>query len=278
MNPEDWKKAWQMIEEKWDRDDPCTDGALQPFNIDAKLNGAYIAIGLLYGRGDFARTLEITTRCGQDSDCNPSSAAGILGVILGYSRIPDEWKSGIPKIAGEKFQFTSYSYEDIVRSTLARAGKAIEGAGGRVTGDEAVIPLQAPVAPALEGWTMGIPEAILGTDDPAWTWKGPWSPEKGGKAAVGQGAEAILRFTGTAVAIVGPLGQDGGKAAVFLDGKEAGEMNAYIEERTFDNDLFHAYDLKPGIHELRIVMKGDADPRSKGKKIIVQKAIAYRSG
>ena len=96
QDPGDWKRAWQRIAEKWDRDDSCPDGALRPFNIDARINGAYVALGLLYGRGDFARTLEIATRAGQDSDCNPSTAGGILGVMLGYSGIPDAWKSGIP--------------------------------------------------------------------------------------------------------------------------------------------------------------------------------------
>jgi hypothetical protein len=31
--------------------DVCTDAALEPFNIDAKLNGGYVALGLLYGEG-----------------------------------------------------------------------------------------------------------------------------------------------------------------------------------------------------------------------------------
>ena len=98
-HPADWRATWRMIEEKWDKDDPCPDGALRPFNINARLNGAYIALGLLYGNGDFAQTLEITTRAGQDSDCNPSSSAGILGVMLGYQKIPETWKAGLPAIA-----------------------------------------------------------------------------------------------------------------------------------------------------------------------------------
>jgi len=47
QNPNDWKKTWQLLEDKWDKNDPCPEGALRPFNIDAKLNGAYIALGLL---------------------------------------------------------------------------------------------------------------------------------------------------------------------------------------------------------------------------------------
>ncbi|MCX6636284.1 MAG: ADP-ribosylglycohydrolase family protein, partial [Acidobacteria bacterium] len=76
--PNDWKKVWRQLEQKWNKREPCPEGALKPFNIDAKLNGAYIALGLLYGKKDFGQTLEISTRAGQDSDCNPSSAGGIL--------------------------------------------------------------------------------------------------------------------------------------------------------------------------------------------------------
>jgi len=64
QNPKDWKKVWQMIEDKWDKDDPCPEGALKPFNIDAKINGAYIVLGLLYGGRDFGKTIEIATRGG----------------------------------------------------------------------------------------------------------------------------------------------------------------------------------------------------------------------
>jgi hypothetical protein len=41
--------------------------------------------------------MEITTRCGQDADCNPSSAGGILGTVLGYDKIPAYWKMGFER-------------------------------------------------------------------------------------------------------------------------------------------------------------------------------------
>jgi hypothetical protein len=58
-NPRDWKQNWQQIEEKWDKEDPCPDGALDPFNIDAKINGGYIVLALLYGDRDFSKTLRL---------------------------------------------------------------------------------------------------------------------------------------------------------------------------------------------------------------------------
>ena len=86
--PSDWQAAWKELEDKWGNVDICGAGA--PFNIDAKLNGAYIVMGLLYGEGDPLKTLEISTRCGQDSDCNPSNAMAVLGVIKGFSGLPLE--------------------------------------------------------------------------------------------------------------------------------------------------------------------------------------------
>ena len=134
QNPGDWRKVWGLIEGKWNKRDPCPDGALMPFNIDARLNGAYIALGLLYGDGDFSKTIEVSTRAGQDSDCNPSNAAGVLGVMLGYKKIPDSWKSGIPAIADRKFSFTNFSFRSIVESTVKRAIALAEQNGGRLDG------------------------------------------------------------------------------------------------------------------------------------------------
>ena len=51
--PDDWKKAWQAIEDsQWAIDLHCPDGIAYPFNIDATVNSAYILLGLLYGEGD----------------------------------------------------------------------------------------------------------------------------------------------------------------------------------------------------------------------------------
>ena len=281
--PEDWKKTWHLIEDKWNRDDTCIDGALRPFNIDARLNGAYVVLGLLYGKGDFAKTLEISTRSGQDSDCNPSSAVGILGVILGYSGIPDEWKSGIEKISERKFDYTNYSFRDITKSTVERALKVIINTGGKITDDEVFVPYQMPKTPKLEQWDMGIPHKLIEVKEVQWLWKGAWSEETdpdtntlSGMVANGAGSEATLKFNGVAVALVGPLSQSGGKGYVYLDGKMAGEIDAYIALRTYDRDLWHVSGLKPGQHTIRIVTSDDAHKFSKGRKILIMGAIEYQ--
>jgi hypothetical protein len=283
-DPADWRRAWRLLQEKWDRGDPCPEGALAPFNIDARLNGAYVVLGLLYGGGDFARTLEVATRAGQDSDCNPSSAGGVLGVMLGYSRIPDAWRAGIPALAGEKFEFTGYSLDGIVASTVARAEKVVLAAGGRATPEGLLIPAQAPQAPPLEQWDPGVPVARVEADEAAWSWKGGWTsapaapagqPPSRAKRAGGAGDEAVLEFEGTGVALVGAMAQDGGRADVWLDGAKAGEIEAWLPERTYDDDYWHATGLAPGRHTVRIVVRADRDPRSAGRRIEVRCAVVY---
>jgi hypothetical protein len=281
--PADWRKTWRLVEEKWNRHDICPDGALVPFNIDARVNGAYVVLGLLYGDGDFAKTLEISTRAGQDSDCNPSSAAGILGVMLGYGRIPERWKAGIPSLADTKFEFTSYSFNEIVASTLRRAEKIIVDAGGTVGPEEVVIPVQSPKAPPLEQWDPGVPVARVEPDQPAWSWKGGWKAETlknewsswKVRQAGGAGDEATLAFEGTGVAIVGTMGQEGGRADVYLDGAKAGEIDAWIPERTNDNDYWHVTGLANGPHTVRLVVRSEADARSNGRAIRLERAIVY---
>jgi ADP-ribosylglycohydrolase len=280
--PDDWKKTWQLVTDTWDKDDPCPDGALRPFNIDARLNGAFVALGLLYGAGDVAKTLDVATRAGQDSDCNPSSALGVLGVILGYERIPEAWKAGIPAIAATRFSYTSFTFESIVASTLARALKVIEGSGGTLTASEVFVPLQTPKAPPLEQWTPDPPSKRVEPADPAWTWGADWGERtvqnresERPRAATLTGAEAVLRFKGTGVALVGTMTQSGGRADVILDGTKAGEIDAWIPPNTHDNDLWHATGLPRGDHQLRVVLRADKDARSTGTEIVLERAVVY---
>lgn len=276
-HPDDWKKTWKLINDKWDKDDADADGSLRPFNINARLNGAFVVLGLLYGNGDFDKTIEISTRAGQDSDCNPSSAAGILGVIKGYDAIPDKWKSGIAAIADKKFDYTNYSFNSITDSTVKRALMVIKSVGGKVTDSEVVIPIQKPKPAKLEQWSPGIPDKLINFDDPAWQWKGAWTDEKNGKTTNGAGAETSFKFNGVGCMIVGELTQQGGRADVYVDGKKAAMLDAYIPERTHDNALWHIYGLKNGEHTIKIVMRDDADARSKGKKVLIERAVIYRS-
>ena len=115
----------------------------------ASLNGAYVAIGLLYGDGDILRTIEYACRCGQDSDCNPSNAGAVVGAMLGYAALPSQWKTSIQQYPGNTYSYTNYTYGQLVTSTLNRARSTIVTMGGSVTADSCVILLQTPAPPPV---------------------------------------------------------------------------------------------------------------------------------
>jgi len=64
---------------------------------------------------------------------------------------------------------------------------------------------------------------------------------------------------------------------VYLDGRRVHPIDAYIVERTHDNDLWHTYGLSQREHTLRIVTRDDADPRSKARTVAILEAVVYRA-
>jgi len=142
--PDDWKRTWFECQKKWSEDIGCPDGALAPFDIDAVINCAYVLIGLLYGDGDFAKTLEIATRCGQDADCNPATAGGILGAILGYDKIPAYWMKNLKDVEDMNFAYTNISLNKTYQMSFNQALQMIQRNGGKIDGDSVVIKCQQP--------------------------------------------------------------------------------------------------------------------------------------
>src|SRR5690606_36691276 len=141
---DDWKQTWFELLKKWNDEAGCPDGIFSPFNIDAKMNAAYVVLGLLYGDGDFTKTLEISTRAGQDSDCNPSNAAGILGTMLGYSNSPAYWKMGLCEVEVINFVLTSIWLNYVYEVSFLPALQTIERYGGRFDANSASIKVQVP--------------------------------------------------------------------------------------------------------------------------------------
>lgn len=58
-------------------------------------NAGICLTALLYGGGDFARTIEVSVMCGFDTDCNASNVGTILGVLNGPDGIPARYRGPI---------------------------------------------------------------------------------------------------------------------------------------------------------------------------------------
>ena len=50
---------------------------------------------MLYGAGDFNRTVEIATMCSWDTDCNAGNVGTVLGVLTGLDGIAPHYRAPI---------------------------------------------------------------------------------------------------------------------------------------------------------------------------------------
>lgn len=286
-DPSDWTAAWRMLNERWAPYDVCT--PYLPFNIDAKLNGAYVVMGLLYGDGDWFKTMEITIRCGQDTDCNTATAAAVLGIVDGYDAIPDILKSHIPAIADECFTHTDYSFNRAVAQTMSFIDENVVANGGRIKDGIYYIKVQKPEAPEyVSGFgNLRVNELVSVTDTDRWHFDGMWTDFAYGngddapyKVATKPGDSATIDFNGTGVALLGSWNTDGGAADVYIDGEKVKTFDSYYvaEAGKFEGNrayLFFITGLESGAHNLRIVNSENNNPKSSGNKIYIEKILAY---
>ena len=249
-------------------------------------------MGLLYGNGDPVRTLEISTRCGQDSDCNPSNALAVLGVIRGFSGLPAEMQEGIRAVADSVFIHTDYSFNRAVESSYNYALKFIAENGGSVSKNKIKIKKQEPSAPELE---VSFPRLVYNAsvsvfDKKGFVFKGKWSnfpsggdverrPQSVVSGNKGDMAEFI--FQGTGISLTGNWVRDGGRADVFLDGKLHRTIDTYYffsEQQHRNVSLWHVTGLNDGVHTVRVLVKGEKRPESEGTNVYLTGATIFTTG
>lgn len=257
--PGDWKQTWLEVQKKWANDIGCPDGVFAPFNIDAKVNAAYVVIGLLYGDKDFTKTLEIATRCGQDADCNPSSAGGILGAVIGYDNIPSYWKMGLKEAELINFKYTTMSLNSVYETGFKHALENINRNGGKVDGDKIVLKVQTPVAVKFEKSFEGlhplskIPVKLSATKD-----------------------TVSFNYDGTGFVLRGDASRWGNESRyvinteMYVDGKLIESPKLPVSFRARRHELCWKYDLEKGSHtvQLRILNPSKEDELKSMEAII----------
>lgn len=87
-HPENWRDALSYVNQQYPKEK-------YPGVVHIIPNSAYIIIALLYGNGDFSKTLEISVMCGWDTDCNAGNVGTIMGVAKGLKAIGDKWRKPI---------------------------------------------------------------------------------------------------------------------------------------------------------------------------------------
>jgi hypothetical protein len=146
-NPDDWRRARQIMAERYyGTFDYNRNG--WPV-VDANLNGACAILALLYGGGDFQRTLDIASGLGFDADNQAATMSGLLGIVHGLAGIPEEllyplgrdrWQRPLNDryVNVSRHDLPDASLRDIAARIADQGEKIILANGGRIVQEDGV--------------------------------------------------------------------------------------------------------------------------------------------
>ena len=84
-HPENWREAFAYVKANYGYD-------RYPGACHIIPNSAVMVLSMLYGQGDFSKTLCICNMCGWDTDCNVGNVGCILGTLCGLEGIENRWR------------------------------------------------------------------------------------------------------------------------------------------------------------------------------------------
>lgn len=83
-------------------------------------NAMIVTAALLYGGGDYGKTICLAVQSGFDTDCNGATAGSILGMICGAEAIPEEWSAPVNGLLDSTiFGVRTVSLDEMAESTLS---------------------------------------------------------------------------------------------------------------------------------------------------------------
>jgi len=273
--PDNWEITWALVEHNYGFDIGCPDGVYQAFNIDAVINSAYILIGLLYGEKDFGKTLDISTRCGCDSDCNPASAGGILGTMLGYSNIPEYWKKNLYEVEDIDFAYTTISLNDVYQMSYNQALQVISRNGGSVEGENVTIKIQTPETVRFEESFPGL-WPVQPSDNRSWGGRSLSTDIRDYGNIEFDGKGIVVGYSFNRGRDMGGYQEQSSEDYVavveaYIDGELCETMNLPVKGQYRKQELFYKYNLSNGHHVLSFKWLNP----EKGRNIFVGSTTVY---
>ena len=285
-NPTDWRWAWRQIEDKWNHDlcpwGPTTnDGS---FNIQASFNGSYVALGMLYGDGDYYKSIEITTRAGQDTDSNSANVGGIMGTLIGYEKFPDRVKKEIWPYMNRIYNHTNYSIVTAAKESLRLAVDNIVSNGGEDANSDVLVQSQQFHCDAKAD--VSFPDLavadVFTVTDKRLSWHGDWTViDKNETLMLSEnpGDSMAVRFVGNIVYVQGDLHCTRGVLEAVVDGKTVLERDMYHPSRwenACQGTAVWITGLPNGEHELEVRVTGRNHADSEGVGIAIGRIVSYR--
>lgn len=93
-------KTIRLLLDCYDKGVPAMDARDAILNANADLgdgwfsapsNVGFAMLGILYGEGDFKKSMLTAINCGDDTDCTAATVGSILGIMYGTDGIPKDW-------------------------------------------------------------------------------------------------------------------------------------------------------------------------------------------
>ena len=87
-------------------------------------NAMIVVASLLYGKGDFGKSICMAVQTGFDTDCNGATVGSILGMALGIDAIPEYWRAPFrDTLYTSIFGVGTVSISDCALKTMAHVKK-----------------------------------------------------------------------------------------------------------------------------------------------------------
>ncbi|MBQ9545374.1 MAG: ADP-ribosylglycohydrolase family protein [Clostridia bacterium] len=91
--------------------------------FEAPSNVSYAVLGLLYGEGDFKKSMIYAINCGDDTDCTGATVGATLGIMHGMAGIPEDWRGHI----GDAIETVCITKSIVTRSAFPKTCTELTG-------------------------------------------------------------------------------------------------------------------------------------------------------
>jgi hypothetical protein len=186
-------QTWQQIaaesEARWRPDYPQLNNSVA--------NGALVALGILFGDGDYLKSINIVTQAGDytDADCNAANVSSVVGAMQGFKAIPPQFIQPLHnRIYGDHLgplklgRTIDERIDDLARRVADAGIRNLVAHGARIEGETIVIPQQQVQTQPLEYFDINEYGKLW---DPDWRLEGA---SRGGEGATYLDGDVLVTF------------------------------------------------------------------------------------
>lgn len=276
-NPDkdNWEKTRDEVAMRYQKN--INAGYRYKYPWDAGINFAASIVSLLYGEGDYKKTIRIGSMCGWDSDNPTATWGGLLGLLYGHEELQRHFNKNDftddYNIARTRFNMPIPidNFTDMSERGIGIIDDIVVGAmGGSINGDNWIIPkMNSEIARVSVPETV-VPWITIEDNDPRWVYDGfethyeNWNASGAYLTKGYENCRAKITFTGTAIQYYAYRSPKGGIVNITLDGVSFGafslENHSSIHGQHYVK-IFEKLDLNSGSHTL--IIQGDENATEK---------------